>query len=297
MEKRPRVCLDCRSVVASDNRCPGGPKHRVVNLASNGRSKLVDEVWGPPSWRRERRRLARAGGGGAAAGGVGDIASGCGGCDFPSVGGDLGEILGAIVVILAVALVAILLVWAIGKLVAYIRAKRSEVQPSGALLPPVRRPTERSVRGVVLASPTSGRSLASGELCVGWAAELSATRWFTRHVMLRDGASFGFDVRLDDGKIARIPAGALRLHRGGREESIEDVTRYLGSIDPEYRLDGDEPAIPHEEAATIEIRVGDRVEIFGEVHPTPDPEAAPTYRGMAAMILAPNDVPLIRRVS
>lgn len=298
MEKRTRVCLDCRSVVPSDNQCPGGAKHRVVNLASSGRSKLVDEVWGPPSWRRERRKLARAGGSGAAVGGATE-ASGCGGCDLPSVGGDFGEILVGLLIILAVALVAILLVWAIGKLIAYLRARSNQIQPSGALLPPVKRPSVRRLRGVVVAGSSPGKSLISGEPCVGWASELSVKRWLTRHAMLRDGASFGFDVRFDDGRVAHIPAGALRLHRGGQETRLraEDVTSYLESIDPDYRPNGDEPAIPLDEAACVALCVGDRVEVFGEVHPRPNPEAAQTYRGTTAMLLAPADVPLIRRVS
>jgi hypothetical protein len=242
-------------------------------------------------------RLARAGGGGAAAGGVGDIASGCGGCDLPSVGGELGEVLGAILVILIVALVAIALVWAIGKLIAYIRRRRNEPRACGALLPPVRRRTERKVTGVVLPSKSTGRNPINNEQCLGWAAELSVTRWLTRHVMLRDGASFGFEVRLDDGRVARVPAGMIRLERGGREERSIYIDNYLKSVDPQYR-DGDpEPAIPYEEAASTEIRVGDRVELFGELNVIPDPEATPTYRGATAMVLAPNDVPLIRRVS
>lgn len=296
MEKRTRVCLDCRSVVPSDNKCPGGPKHRVVDLATDGgRTKLIDEVWGPPSWRRERMRLARAGGGGAAAGGIGDLASGCGGCDIP-VGGELGEVLGAILIILAVALVAILVVWLIGKLIGYLRRKSNEPRAQGALLPPVRH-SERRVRGVVLAANESGTSPINHELCLGWAAELTVTRWLTRHVMLRDGHSFGFDVRLDDGRIARVPAGMIRLARGGQEDRSVNVESYVRAVDPSH-LEGEvEAPIPYEEAASIEVRAGDRVEIFGDLHLAPDPEATQTYRGTTAMVLSPNTVPLIRRVS
>lgn len=295
MEKRSRVCLDCRSVV-EQGPCPAGPKHRVVDLAAGGRAQLVDEVWGPPSWRRERRRLARAGGGGAAAGGIGEIFSGCNGCDALSFGGELGEILGAILIILAVALIAVLLVWAIGKLIAYIHRKRQEPKPMGALLPPVRRRSERRVRGVVLASPEDQRSPISQQRCLGWAVELTATRWFTRHVMLRDGQSFGFDIRLEDGRIARVPAGPIRLHPGGQQDRAVAIDDYLTSVDPAYAATDEEPAIPYEDAASIDIREGDHVEVFGELQTIADPEAAQTYRGTSAMVLAPADVPLIRRV-
>lgn len=256
----------------------------------------MDEVWGPPSWRRERRRLARAGGAGAASGGIGEILGGCQGCDALSFGGELGEILGAIVIILAVALVAILLVWAIGKLIAYVARKRNEPRPHGAVLPPTRRPTERRVRGVVLGDAPTGVSPLTAEPCVGWAAELTCKRMFTRHVMLRDGASFGFDLRLDDGRLARVPPGMLRLHRGGEEQRYLEVDSYLQTIDPCYARDADEPAIPYDDAGAIDIRPGDRVEVFGELHVTADLEAAQTYRGTTALVLRPADVPLVRRV-
>lgn len=296
MQRRSRVCLDCRSVTADDSPCPAGPRHRVVDVASEGRAKLVDEVWGPASWRRERRKLARAGGGGAAAGGIGEIFSGCDGCSGIELGGDLGAIFGAILVILAVALVAIVLVWAIGKLVAYINRKRQEPKPHGALLLPTRHYSERRVRGTVLGEKPTGTSPLSDEPCVAWAAELTCKRWMTRHVMLRDGASFGFDIRLDDGRIARVPAGMIRLHRGGEEQKYLGVDDYLQEIDPNYRSDDDEPAIPYDDAAAVDIRPGDRVEVFGELLVEADPDAAQTYRGTTAMVLRPTDVPLIRRV-
>jgi hypothetical protein len=297
VERRSRVCLDCRSVVEGDAPCPGGPKHRVVDLTSEGRAKLVDEVWGPPSWRRERRRLARAGGGGATAGGIAEIFTGCDGCSGIELGGELGEIVGVILVILAVALIAILLVWAIGKLIAYINRKRQEPKPHGALLLPTRHYSERRVRGTVEDEEPKGVSPLTKKPCVAWAAELTCKRWLTRHVMLRDGASFGFDIRLDDGRLARIPAGMVRLHRGGREDDSPAVaTDYLQQIDPAYRADDEEPPIPYDEAATLDLRPGDRVEIFGELHVSADPGAAETYRGTTAMVLRPTDVPLIRRV-
>ena len=186
--------------------------------------------------------------------------------------------------------------WAIGKLIAYVHRKRQEPKPAGAMLPPVRRRSERRARGVVLGASLDNKSPISELPCVGWAAELTATRWFTRHVMLRDGQSFGFDVRLEDGRIARVPAGPIRLHPGGQEHRAIAIDSYLTSVDPAYASADEEPAIPYEDAVSIDIRPGDHVEVFGELQTVADPDAAQTYRGTSAMVLAPADVPLIRRV-
>ena len=293
--KRSRVCLDCRTVVGDLASCPGGPKHRIVDLATEGRAKLVDEVWGPPSWRREQRRLARAGGGGAAAGGLGEIFSGCGGCDGLSLGGELGEVLGAILIIIAVALIAIVLVWAIYKLVAYIQARRNTPKPNGALLPPVRHPSGRRARGVVLGTENNGTSPVTGEPCVGWALELTTKRFLGSAVMLRDGMSFGFDVRLEDGRVARVPAGLLRLQQGGTVNADLPGDSYLASVDPTHTSSEEDPAIPFDRSALVEVRPGDEIELVGALHLAPDPEAAQTYRDTAAMVLVPNETIAIRR--
>jgi len=259
---------------------------------------LINEVWGPPSWRRERRRLARAGGGGAAAGGLGEIFSGCGGCDGCSgldIGGGLGEILGAILVVIAVALVAMLVVWLVYKLIAYVHAKRNELRPNGALLPPVRRMSARRVRGTVLESKELGQNPITGDACVGWAAELSSKRWFAHHVMLRDGESYGFDVELADGEVVRVPAGRLRLDRGGDEERPEYLDGYLATVDPQHDRDALEPAIPFDSASVVTVRPGDKIELAGELHRAPDPDAGETYRGAAAMVLVPTETIAIRR--
>ncbi|MBI2395348.1 MAG: hypothetical protein HYV09_37610, partial [Deltaproteobacteria bacterium] len=277
---RSRVCLDCRLVVGDLPACPGGANHRVVDLASPARAALVDEVWGPPSWRRERRRLARAGGGGAAAGGLGEALGSCGGCDGCSglgAGAELGELVGAILVILAVALIAVVLVWAIGKLIAYVRARRNMPKPNGALLPPTRHGARRRVRGVVLGEPRGVSALTSAP-CVGWAIELSSERFAGNAVMLRDGASLGFDVRLEDGRVAHVPAGPLLLATGGaQDDAPERLEEHLRSVDPAWAPGDEEPAIPFDRVAAVDVRPGDEVEIFGALHLAPDPDAAPTY--------------------
>lgn len=283
--------------MVGDDACPTSPKHVVVDLASEQRAILVDEVWGPPSWRRERRRLARAGSGGAAAGGIGEILSSCGGCDGCSgveLGGEAGAIVGGILVVLAVALAAVILVWAIGKLIVYIQRRRAMPKPKGALLA-ARGASVRRSRGVIVGEAKQESPL-SMEACVGWALELSSKRFVGSAVMLRDGLSQGFDVRLEDGRTARIPAGPLLLARGGDEISSSPLlASHLASIDPRYAADDPEPAIPFDRVAAVELRPGDEVELFGPLHLAPDPEAPPNYRGAAAMVLVPNAIPTIRR--
>src|SRR5262249_38208265 len=106
--RRTSICLDCRTALTEGETCDGGPRHRVVSLTTlEGRAKLLDEVWGPPSVRRRAKQLAKAGGGGA---GLGAIFDGCSdlGCDAVASPGDL---IGAILVGLVVTGVFVLLSW------------------------------------------------------------------------------------------------------------------------------------------------------------------------------------------
>ncbi len=280
-----------------DDACRGGRGHRIVDLTGPARARLVDEVWGPPSLRRERLRLARAGSGGAAAGGLGELlgsCSGCDGCSALEVGGELGAVIGAIMVVLAVALVAVVVVWLIGKLVAYIQRKRAEPKPQGALLP-AQPASLRKWRGVVVGEATRASEL-SPTSCVGWALELTAKRFLGSGVMLRDGESYGFDVRLDDGRTVRVPEGPLLLARGGAEQDDADLlTAHLRSIDPLWNATDPEPAIPYDRVAAVELRPGDEVELVGPLRLAPDPNAPEHYRGATATVLQAAGIPALRK--
>jgi hypothetical protein len=58
--RRTRICLDCRSALCEGEECDGaavdpGKRHRAVTLDAAGRAALVNEVWGPPSLRRQAK--------------------------------------------------------------------------------------------------------------------------------------------------------------------------------------------------------------------------------------------------
>jgi hypothetical protein len=256
--------------------------------------RLREEVWGPADWRRQKRALARAGGGGAALGGLGDVANGCTACDAADVGGGLGEIIGAIVVILAVALVAVALVWVIGKLVGYLRERANRPKPHGALLPPTRLLSKRRIAGTVVGSATGSAPFAF-DACAGWALELSCKRFVGNAVMMRDGESFGFDVRTDDGRVVRVPKGMMRLVKGGETDDPNEtlVRNHVASIDGvDGSTDDDLGPIPFERAKSIEVRPGDRVEVIATMD-----ASGGGYRDAEGSLLIVTGVPGLRKIT
>ncbi|MGZ5966031.1 MAG: hypothetical protein ACXWP4_00090 [Polyangiales bacterium] len=292
--KQP-FCMDCRTVLRGVEECPGGERHRVLDLArKEDLERLREEVWGPADWRRQKRALARAGGGGAALGGLGDVANGCTACDAADVGGGLGEILGAILVIIAVALIAVVIVWAIGKLIGWLRARANRPKPHGALLPPSRLLSRRRLVGTVV-GPANGSAPFALEACAGWALELTCKRFVGNAVMMRDGESFGFEVRTDRGQVIRIAPGMLRLVRGGEtDEPNETMLReHVASIDGGAgRSEEDLAPIPFERAQAIEVRPGDRIEVIATM------DAADSgYRHADGSLLVVRGVPSVRKIT
>lgn len=294
--ERP-FCMDCRTVLRGATACPGGESHRVLDLARKADlERLREEVWGPADWRRQKRALARAGGGGAAVGGLGDLANGCTACDAADVGGGLGEIVGAILVILAVALVAVAFVWLIGKLVGWLRERANRPTPHGALLPATRLLSKRRIAGTVVGS-ASGTAPFALEPSAGWALELTCKRFVGNAVMMRDGESFGFDVRTDDGRVVRIPKGMLRLVKGGETDDPNEtlIRHHLAAVDGVDRSGNDDDdlvPIPFERAKAIEIRPGDRVEVIATMD-----ASGGGYRDADGAVLVVTGVAGVRKTS
>jgi hypothetical protein len=298
--RRTRICLDCRSALCDGEECDGaavdhGKRHRAVTLDAAGRAALVTEVWGPPSIRRQAKAIARAGTGGATAGGIGSCFDpGCAGCDAPADG----EGLVIVLAIVAAALVAILLYWAIRALVRYARVRMNTLEPHPPLrpTPDLRRAQGRA--GTIVAAPDRGRSPLELAPCVGFGVEL-VRKWTLRSApMLIDGATVGFDVKLDSGETVRVPAGRLRVDGPRRtlaRDEASQVEEYVRTVDPGHGTTDEWPPIPFDEAQEIVVGIGDRVEIIGELAPTADPSAAGSYRE-SAWVLAPAGVPMVRVV-
>lgn len=294
---RENVCIDCRTLLGPKEACDGGPKHRVAALGKPaGRSMLLNEVWGPPSVRRRAKQLAKAGGGGA---GIGSLFEGCGGgCDgCGSVALDA-EALAVIGVILFVAVAGVLLVWLVMKIIEWVRAYQNRPKPNGGVVRPASIGRKPGPYGVIVGKAKT-LAPATGSSCVAWALDLRSKRFLGTDLMLRDAETSGFDVKLDDGTTARIPAGRIRLegpHKRvdrGDATNLEQFVQTLAPLDdPED--EGLDP-FPYDVADEVVVKPGDRVRLFGDFDREADPNVAAGYRG-ASVILVPQNVPAIRIV-
>jgi hypothetical protein len=294
-----RICIACRTLYDAGQQCPGGRGHVVVELsreARKGRAKLLDEVWGPDSRARALRNAAKAGAGG---GGIGSLVEGCTGCDGLAGGGEAAAI---VLAILAFAIVAVVLVWAIMKLIELVRAWRDTPKPHGALLAPPKARGRRVGTGIVQPGGALPTPWTEGHVSA-YAFELHARSVFGGAAMLRDARTAGFDVKLDDGRVVRVPAG--RLHVGGRRarHDVDEARmgaflaalgegRGAGEASGSEEND-DRELFPHDHARAVVVRPGDRVDVFGEVRPVADAAGSVGYRGNA-MVLAPVGTPVVR---
>ena len=292
---RPAICLDCRTALPAGAPCPAGHS-RIATFAGGGpgREELLTEVWGPASIRQQLRDAARAG---VTSGGCGALFDGCGGCDL--VGLDIGETLIVIVVLFALGALVWLLACGIGAL---FRWWRSRSEPNGA----TRRgagpeyPTGRT--GTVVAHAGLAPDPITGTPCVGFAALLEhRSRWWRRPAtMLRDGATVGFDVVLDDGERVHIPPGALLVDlaaaRAVRVDRLQ-LALYLGELDPARDREDELDPFPCHRTRAVQIRPGDRVEVLAAVEARPAGGAAAGrggYRDQASAVLVPAGVPRLR---
>jgi len=294
LPRRTRVCLGCRSLLADGESCDGGPGHHVVDVATKkGRGALVDAVWGSGA-RLKGKEIARAGTTGAGVGGLGQALD-CGSCTGADVGSG-GEALAILAVVLVAAAAAIALYFLVKVIVTFVRRKMSEPRASGASrqLPPVPE-AGKGVRGRVAGVPELTAPI-SNETCLGYVAELTSQRLLTRHVMLREGRTCGFEVMLDDGRVVRVPAG--RIHLEAERERFSRADRpsaetWLEGIDRQSFANEPLAPVPFEESAEARLAPGDVVEVAPELDTVADPSRAAGYRD-AAMALAPVGVPRVR---
>jgi hypothetical protein len=292
------VCIDCRTLLGPREACDGGPKHRIAELGNReGREKLLQEVWGPPSTRRRAKQLAKAGGGGA---GLGALFEGCGaggeacsGCEGASGGG---EVLAVIGVILIAAVVVVALVWLGMKIVEWIRAYQNRPKPNGGMVRPASLGRRPGPYGTVIGTP-SMEAPGTSTACVAWALDLRSKRFLGTDLMLRDAETAGFEVQLDDGTIARIPQGRIRIEGAYRRMSRGDNTNldlFVRTLAPndDPEDEGLDP-FPYDVVEETVLKPGDRVRLFGEYSREADPKASAGYRE-AKVIVVPKDVPALR---
>ncbi len=240
----------------------------------------MHDVWGPPSLRARMRRVAKDGATGGAVGGATSSWTDWVLAPF--------EVDALALVIVVFAFVFVLISWLVRRIAAFIRRRRHQLVPNGALAPPAavspRRGRAGRVVATMVASPLSGRR------CAGFSARL--THGNGRAVMLHDAATVGFDVVLDDGARVRIPAGPLVLAAADDDDAVAlsaaHVDGYLRAIDPRRAGADDLDPFPYHRVEETVIRSGDRIEVLGALHAVIDPRAAATgYRDAAATLLVP----------
>ena len=174
-----------------------------------------------------------------------------------------------------------------------------DLRPRGAPDLWVRSARREGRRGVV-----EGRSALSplGRLpCVAYGLALLTNRPAVarQDVVWREAATVGFNVRLDDGLLVRIPSGRVRFdvdwqraYYAPRAQVAEYLPAGLG-----IQIDGEPDFIPFDRALEDVVRPADHVEILGVVEPREDRDARrSSLRDPAPTILIPVGAPVIRRV-
>ncbi len=282
-EPRNAICLNCRTLLREGEVCDVGPRHAVTTLDKPGHDRLVDTVWGPPSKRHKLKAAAKAGGGGGVAGGTADAcgsASGCGdlGAGCGEAGGAGGEVFAILVVIVIAALAAIAVYFIIAAIVRWVRARKNRPKPVGAV-DRDKRLTGRGIEGVVKAAGSLTSPL-SGTECVAFGIKLVAKRSSHGKVMLRAAETSGFDVELNDGSHAHVPAGRILLAPSRRETEIrrDVVLDYLRRVDPHHTTEQYEDPIPFDRGYEAVVKDGDRITLLGELRPALDPDGEQSYR-------------------
>jgi len=277
---RPLVCVECRTMLGER-----GVAHRALSLREPAqREQLLTAVWGPAERRQALRRAATAG---ACSGGFSLLD----GCDLGVVDFDLGWMLAAVVVFLAVAIL-----WLTGAaLVAYVRRRRqlsthnAHGAPHACTCRPAVTNGRTSVIGRVCADSAIAAEPWTGRPCVAYAAAL--TDGSSRRLFLRDGATIGFELQLPSGERVRVPAGPCELDLRDAARQRPDraaVQAMLTELDPARAHLDDLDPFPHDQLALRTIGPGDEVELFGGVTPTIDRAAAEHgYRDAPPVILVP----------
>ncbi|HTJ46739.1 MAG TPA: hypothetical protein VL463_31750 [Kofleriaceae bacterium] len=277
---RDAICLQCRTALPRDTRCPHGHDRACSPREPAGREALLTEVWGPPPVRTRIAQAARAGG----VGGSASLIDACGGC------GDVGSLDGWAFVAAIVVFLVVAIAWLV---IALIRDRmRRRAAARGAQRLPVAAPT--GLVGVI-APAACARDPIDGVACVAFGVEL---RQGTRTVTLRDGATVGFDVVLDSGERVRVPPGACAIDLRGVRATAPDRRRLdalLGALDPLRATSNDLDPCPHDRVFARTIRPGDRVEVLGPVVAMPDPTAqVGSYRESPRTLLVPDGAPRLR---
>lgn len=304
--QRTAICLSCRTALFEGESCDVDPAHAVASLEkSRGRELLVEAAWGPPDVRLGEARLALH-----AEHAVALLAL------FGFVAGLLAlwlilPGLGPLHVLGAALSMA--LFWSAGNL---LLARRGSDFPVGArpeLGPATAMPISEAARAALV--PRAGRlglcgvttgeafleSPASGSECLAFAMELHFVGYWGDRVMYRDAVTCGFDVILADGRMARVPAGRIRLLAPMRQViDVDNVAleQHLRAVDREHEPGRAFDPLRYNVVAEALLLLGDSIELLSCFEPQVNARAAPTsYREPAPSLWVSRELPVVRLLS
>jgi hypothetical protein len=290
---RAAICLDCRTALPDGADCPHG-KHRTASLRDpDGREALLSRVWGSRSLRARMREASRVGG---ISGGGYSLSDGCSGCDVSDATSSH-VVIGLVIVFIGVFLLYLLGRWIFDA----VQRRRLQLRARGASRAPrAARPTgcigTIIARGPLLAAPVAARP------CLAFGLAITHHDGSLRRgpqTMLRDGATLGFEVTLDNGGRAWIPAGPCTLDLTGatRTRPSSALDDYLRTLDPWHGKADDLAPFPCDHVDVATLAPGDRVEILSPITSIADPSGAPVTYREAAGILVPDGPVRLRPVS
>lgn len=258
------VCLECRTLHASA--CPHGhgAERSVLLATARGRELLLTQVWGPP---KKRKHAAYPGWY------QGPLAP-------PRSSDDDFDPIGEVMLWLLDRFV--------GRLFRHGRPWRV-LLPVGGLTPPALVVRE-ALRGTVRAVVGEPREPVTATPCVAYAAVF--TYGVTHDVVLREAATCGFELELEDGGRLVVPAGECELALGGCERRLLEATTRVRELDPLGKEVEALPPFPHDHVQVRVLREGDRVEVGGPFTPLARiVEGDVGYRSAPARVLAPHGMP------
>ncbi|HKE17001.1 MAG TPA: hypothetical protein VKB80_19140 [Kofleriaceae bacterium] len=265
---RTRICLECRAALSDGEHCTWVRHTAVAPADPAGRRRLIEAVW--------RESTPRGG--------------------RPSLGAELARFLAG--------------------LIAAARPGSASTSPVVAVPAPLRWGADRGPFGAseeplwtararytgrASAAAAAAPSPIAGTPCLAYGlwlldrwADGSPARWGAgarrAEVLLRDGACLDFEVELDDGRVARVPAGTAELVAPGArlrrdQPGLARYLEHLAVADPA----GDSPAhLPFREVGEAVLRPGDAVALLVDLQPVPDArQAGSPYREASVGALVP----------
>lgn len=287
LKPRTAICLVCRNALFEGEVCDLDPDHDVAALDGDGREQWVTAVWGSRITRHTEARLTAK---------IERTAAGLGLAGFMFGLGVMSLIIPGVGPAHLLAGAASMGVsWSASRALLGGKRKPFPIGGSHQLAPA----STMGPRGTVEGQPQLSAP-ATGTECIGYALELHLMDPSGDKLMYRDVVTSGFEVWLEGGGIARIPAG--RFHFLGPIQQVIDfdnleMEEYLREADRAHQPDTRFDPLRYNVIFEQVIVPGDRVEIVSELRPVVEAGIESTYREAVPSHLVPIGPPVVRLLS